>query len=82
MKLTCNEATTICDKSQYNEATFWEKLKLNLHLFLCKRCGRYAKQNSILSKCYDKQHKFENKHKRCLCAQEKEAMDNSLKEKL
>ncbi len=71
MKLTCDQATTICDKSQYNEATFWEKIKLNLHLFLCKKCGMYAKQNSIMSKCYEKQSTTDCAKKHCLCEEEK-----------
>jgi hypothetical protein len=54
MKLTCDEASAICDKSQYNEASFWEKIKLRVHLFLCKKCGLYAKQNKIMSTCLQK----------------------------
>ncbi|HSQ45760.1 MAG TPA: hypothetical protein VLM44_02460 [Lutibacter sp.] len=54
MKLTCDEASAICDKSQYNEASLWEKIKLKVHLFLCKKCGLYAKQNKILSTCLKK----------------------------
>lgn len=82
MKLTCNEATTICDKSQYNEATFWEIIKLKLHLLLCKKCGKYAKQNCILSKCYETKRKADCTKNNCLCDEEKEIMDKQLKEKL
>jgi len=82
MKLTCNQATTICDKSQYKEASFWELVKLNLHLFLCKRCGKYAKQNSIMSKCYNKQSSDNCTKNDCLCDVEKRTMENNIKEKL
>ena len=82
MKLTCNQATTICDKSQYKEASFWELLKLNLHLFLCKKCGKYVKQNSIMSKCYKKKHTIDCAKNECLCDEEKKTMENNLKEKL
>lgn len=54
MKLTCDEATAICDKNQYNEASRWEKIKLAIHIFLCKKCGLYAKQNKIMSTCLKK----------------------------
>ncbi|REE83484.1 hypothetical protein BX611_0775 [Lutibacter oceani] len=81
MKLTCDEATQICDKSQYSEATFWEKLKLNLHLLLCKNCGLYSKQNNVMTKCYEK-HKKEEGNKHCLCADEKEVMEKQIKEKI
>ncbi len=53
MKLTCDEATALCDKNQYNETTFWEKIKLNIHLFLCKKCGLYSKQNHVVTKCVE-----------------------------
>ncbi|WP_196895631.1 hypothetical protein [Aureivirga marina] len=48
-KLTCDEATMICDKSQYGEATFSEKLKLNFHVLFCKFCKRYSAQNAKLT---------------------------------
>jgi hypothetical protein len=82
MKLTCNEATTICDKSQYKEATFIELFKLKLHLFLCKKCGKYAKQNGILSKCFETKRKIDCTKNKCLCEDEKEAMDKQLKAKV
>lgn len=51
-RLTCDEATTICDKNQYGEATFLEKMKLNLHFITCKNCFSYTKQNITLTKIY------------------------------
>lgn len=50
MKITCKEATHICDKSQYKEASFWEILKLKIHHLSCKTCLKHAKRNSTLSK--------------------------------
>jgi len=82
MKLTCDEATTICDKSQYNEASFFEKIKLQLHILLCKKCWKYSKQNGIMSKCYEKKRASDLDKKGFLCDEEKKAMENSLKEKL
>ena len=82
MKLTCDEATKICDKSQYNEASIIEKLKLNLHLLLCKKCGLYSKQNSMLTKCYEKHKQLNKEQKRCLCEEEKRLMDKEIKAKL
>ena len=82
MKLTCDQATEICDKSQYSEATLWEKIKLNLHLFLCKNCGLYSKQNNVMTKCYEKHSKKECNNKTCLCEEEKELMQHQIKEKI
>ena len=52
--ISCDEATTICDKNQYGEASFWEKIKLNLHLLMCKHCRGYSKQNHLITKIVGK----------------------------
>ncbi len=49
LHITCNEATTICDKSQYKEASFFEKIKLNVHFLTCKICRLYTRQNKRMS---------------------------------
>lgn len=52
--INCDEATAICTKNQYKEASFWEKIKLNIHLISCKICGLYSKQNSKLTEVCNK----------------------------
>ena len=54
-KTTCDEAALICDKSQYKESSFFEKIKLNLHILTCKICKQYVRQNTVLTKIYKKQ---------------------------
>ncbi|HAT63535.1 hypothetical protein KXJ69_11670 [Aureisphaera sp. CAU 1614] len=49
-KNPCEKANHICDKSQYNEASFWEKVRLNLHLIYCKFCREYSANNQKLTK--------------------------------
>jgi hypothetical protein len=51
-KITCDEAALICDKSQYKESSFSEKVKLEFHILFCKICKKYVQQNSLLSKIY------------------------------
>ncbi len=75
--ISCDEATTICTKNQYKEATLMEKIKLNIHLLSCKICGLYSKQNVKLTEICNKHLQkpdCENK----LSDEEK----NALKEKL
>ena len=79
MKLTCDEATAICDKSQYKEATLWEKIKLSIHVFLCNKCGLYSKQNKVMTACYEIHKDVESRKKHCLDEAEKTQMDKSLK---
>lgn len=58
----CDEAHHVCDKTQYKESTFWEKLKLYVHLVYCRACRKYVNNNKKLSsaihkakvKCLDK----------------------------
>ncbi len=44
--ISCEEAAIICNKTQYREATFLEKLKLRFHLFMCKTCSAFTKKNT------------------------------------
>ncbi len=66
-KITCDEATTICDKNQYGEATFVEKVKLQLHFLSCKICRMYTKHNTLLTKIYKKKAKSDRAQKATLC---------------
>ena len=44
--LKCDDANHVCDKSQYKEASFIEKIKLTFHLMYCKACRKYSKNNA------------------------------------
>lgn len=48
-KIPCTEANHVCDKTQYKESSFWEKMKLNIHLIYCRACRHYTKNNRKLS---------------------------------
>jgi len=50
--INCKEASTICDKTEYREATSWEKFKLRVHLFLCKKRSLYSEQNKVMTKIF------------------------------
>lgn len=53
--IACDEANHVCDKTQYKEATLWEKIKLNIHLIYCNACRKYTKKNTKLSKLISKE---------------------------
>ena len=82
MKITCDEATEICDKNQYKEASLWERIKLGIHLFLCKKCGLYAKQNKMMSVCLRKLKEAESLKMHYLNQYEKEFMERELQTKI
>lgn len=50
MKINCEEAAHICNKSQYNEASLWEIIKLKFHHLYCKVCLNHSRRNSKLTK--------------------------------
>ncbi|MCB0382827.1 MAG: glycine dehydrogenase [Psychroserpens sp.] len=52
--MRCDEANHVCDKAQYKECTFWEKIKLNIHLIFCRACRKYTEKNSKLTKLISK----------------------------
>ena len=72
--ITCDEATQICDKTQYNEGTLLEKIKLNFHFLQCKICRLYTRQNSKMTLLYKIKASDCKEHKRCLSQLEKEAL--------
>ncbi|PKP28529.1 MAG: hypothetical protein CVU01_04000 [Bacteroidetes bacterium HGW-Bacteroidetes-18] len=82
MKITCDEATAICDKNQYKEASLWEKIKLGMHIFFCRKCGKYSRQNTIMTKCYEIHKCSENAEKLGLCDEEKKEWEEKLKAKI
>ncbi len=47
--ISCEEATTICNKKQYKEASFMERLHLAMHLFVCKACSGFSRKNKQLT---------------------------------
>ncbi len=48
--MKCEEASHVCDKNQYKEAGFWEKIRLNIHLLYCSACRKYVIRNNKLTK--------------------------------
>ncbi len=78
--IDCSKASSICNKNQYCEASFLDKLKLGLHIFLCKRCKLYSEQNELMTKIF-KIHLHKNKDVK-LCKEDKNALKNNLEKKI
>ncbi len=49
MMISCEKAALICNKIQYREATFMERIKLKFHLFMCKNCPEFVQRNTKLT---------------------------------
>ena len=52
--ISCDEATTICDKNQYKEASVLDKVRLILHMLVCRYCRDYSRQNTTLTGLFEK----------------------------
>ncbi len=72
----CHEANHFCDKAQYNEASFWEKVRLNIHLIYCRACRKYTARNIKLTKL------TKNSKVQTISANDKEAMKERLQREL
>ena len=76
IKLECHEANHFCDKNQYKEATFWEKVLLNIHLIYCRACRQYTARNTKLSKA------IKNPKVKTISVADKEALQEKLQREL
>jgi hypothetical protein len=74
--VSCDKAVHTCDKSQYKEASLWEKIKLNIHLIYCKACRKYSSNNEKLTKLIQKPEVD------CLKISEKETLKANLSKEL
>ena len=74
--MKCDEAVHVCDKSQYKEASFFEKLKLKLHILLCKLCRGHVNRNNKLTKT------IKSAKIKTLCPEEKQQLKTRLRQEI
>lgn len=74
--LKCNEATHYCDKTQYKEVDFWNKISLNVHLIMCTVCRNYAKKNGKLT------HALKSANIKTLCSKDKDRLKTWFSEEI
>ncbi len=80
--ISCDEATTICDKNQYSEASMFDKMKLMIHFMVCKYCRKYSKQNTLLSKIFGNYANEQCGEQKCMSHHDKEKMKEEVDEKI
>ncbi|MCH7783876.1 MAG: hypothetical protein IIB06_00445 [Bacteroidetes bacterium] len=76
LKIDCNKAAYICDKSQYKEASFWEKIRLSLHNIYCNFCKKHSLRNKKLTKV------LKNFKLKSINSSEKEAIRNLIEKEI
>ncbi len=63
--INCDDAKHICDKSQYNESSLWERLRLGMRYLFCNITRSYVKKNKKLSSL------FQSNKVDCMCYKSK-----------
>ncbi|MBT0607471.1 hypothetical protein [Aequorivita echinoideorum] len=74
--IKCEEAQQICDKSQYKETSFFQKIIHFFHLAICKFCRTYTKSNTQLTKS------LHDSRLRTLNSEEKRALQDKIQQNL
>jgi hypothetical protein len=74
--ISCDEAAIICNKKQYKEANFKDKIKLMFHLWFCKTCASFSKKNAELTTLCNKA------HLQCIPEKEKVKMKKEIANKI
>lgn len=54
--ISCEAAAHICNKKQYKEASWKERIQLFLHLVVCKTCTTFSRKNTQLTSLCKKAH--------------------------
>lgn len=80
--ISCDEASSICDKNQYGEASFFDKIKMTVHVIRCKVCKCYSKQNVVMTKVYNEYASKQCKKDKCLCEEDKKKLQEAVEEKM
>ncbi|MDT0641457.1 hypothetical protein RM553_01310 [Zunongwangia sp. F363] len=52
--IDCSKAENCCDKAQYKELSRANKIKLLMHLAVCRRCKQYTARNTQLTRLIKK----------------------------
>ena len=42
--LNCREVTRLVASDEFADSSWWPRLRLRLHLLMCRHCSRYARQ--------------------------------------
>ena len=54
MMISCEKAADFCNKKQYNEATWIQRMQLSFHLIVCKACAGFSSKNTQLTELCSK----------------------------
>jgi len=84
LMLSCVQATFLVTKEMSGTITFWEKIKMQLHLMVCKYCRLFKKQSRFIDDNVEQLHQDSSKYllDRKLDDTKKAAMDQAMQAEL
>lgn len=56
LMISCDKSTELTEKMFVTKLSFFEKLKLKMHMKMCEVCYHYFKQSAIISKALAHSH--------------------------
>ncbi|TAJ13953.1 hypothetical protein DMA11_07110 [Marinilabiliaceae bacterium JC017] len=76
--ITCEEATYLISKKQQDKLSHAERLKLFMHLIMCRYCYRFASQVTLITKAIKRlKRRIENKQIKIKLTEEQQLRLNS-----
>jgi hypothetical protein len=48
MMLSCKDATYLVVKKEHEKLSMWDKMRIFMHLSMCKYCSLFEKQNKFI----------------------------------
>lgn len=76
LMLSCEEATLLMTKKQYERLPLLKNMQLRIHLMTCKLCRRFEIQNDAIQQFWTE---FENQHQH-LSDEKKKEIQHSIEE--
>lgn len=72
--MDCKEAAHIIDKRDFKECSYWQRIGLKLHNFLCAKCRGYQRETHLLRRLMSNL----SLDTQCLSCEEKATMKEKL----
>ena len=60
--MTCEDATLMMTRSEYEKLSYMNNIRLRMHIMLCKPCQSFNKQNKLITEKYNELLASENGH--------------------
>lgn len=81
LMLNCEDATRLTSIKRYKKLSLTERVRLNVHIFVCKYCSRFAKFNDLLDDSIENTCSSLNNNNEILSEEKKNELKDIIKSK-